>query len=468
MMNRLDSPLENLPSVAPDLLIEKRAGIWQISDVSARLASVCNATPERLKGRGLDQVFAQSIPSLSPLAEEAANSGQDLVDIKVRLFPDAPALLADIRYSGLAADYSVQRVQISLRPESVASQLDNGFAGLIGRSPAMREVFRKIELYANVDAAVVITGETGSGKELVAKALHEQGRRSQGPFAAINCSAISEQLLESELFGHEKGAFTGAIRSHRGHFEQADGGTLFLDEIGDMPLHIQSKLLRVLEDGRIQPVGSEKVRRVDVRIVAATNVSLEKAVSDGRFRADLYHRLAVLRIHIPPLRERPEDIPLLAEHFLNYFNQHYQKQIERLTPEAMSILTAYLWPGNIRELRNLMERLVIETQAPAIGGRALAEWVRERQTFQPGGLQLVARPANALVPLGQSPAGPPVIDIELVGDSAPDKIDRESLVEAYRRANGNIAAAARLLGIHRATFYRHLQRLGLDRQDLNN
>ncbi len=465
-MNRFDSPQVNLPSVAPDLLVQKRAGTWQISEISTRLAIACEATPDALKGRVLDQVFPQSSPSLSPLAEEAANSAQDLVGIKVRLLPEAPPLLADFRFSGLAGDYSVQRVQISLRSESVASRLESGFAGLIGRSPTMREVFRKIELYADVDAAVVITGETGSGKELVASALHHQGCRRQGPFSAINCSAISEQLLESELFGHEKGAFTGAVRAHRGHFEQADGGTLFLDEVGDMPLHIQSKLLRVLEDGRIQPVGSEKVRRVDVRVVAATNIPLEKAVSDGRFRADLYHRLAVLRIHVPPLRERSEDIPLLAEHFLQQFNRRYRKQIERLTPEAMSILAAYLWPGNIRELRNLLERLVIETQAPAIGGRALAEWVHERQTFQPGGLQLVACPTTALVQVGDRPVDSPVIDIELVGEAPGDPIGPADLKHAYQQADGNITAAARLLGIHRATFYRHLQRLGIGRQDL--
>lgn len=465
-MNNFGFAQTNLPAVAPDLRLRKEAGYWQITEISTRLAAVCSSTPASLKGRLLDQVFPQSTPSLSPLIDEVVSRGQDLTDVKLRLQSDASSLLADFRFSGLDDDYITPLVQISFRSENIVSQLEAGYAGLIGSSPAMREVFRKIKLYAVTDASVVITGETGCGKELVASALHQQSMRRQGPFVAINCSAISEQLLESELFGHEKGAFTGAIRAHRGHFAQADAGTLFLDEIGEMPLHTQSKLLRVLEDGRIQPVGSEQSHKVDVRVVAATNIPPEKAVNDGRFRADLYHRLAVLRIHIPALRERSEDIPLLAEHFLRLFNQRYHKQIERLTPEAMSILSAYLWPGNIRELRNLIERLVIETQAPAIGGRALAEWVRERQSFQPGGLQLAIRPTTALATVIEGQTQPQVIDVDLIADPAVGNIDHAALQQAYHQTDGNIAAASRLLGIHRATFYRHLQRLGLRREDL--
>ncbi len=467
-MKQPGSTLSNLPAVAPDLLLQRTAGRWQIGEISARLAHFGKSTPTALTGRLLDQVFPQSSPSLIALLDEVAASGQDLTGVKVRLGPGADPLLADIHLQGLSEDFMTPLAQITFRSESVASRLENSYAGLIGTSPAMREVFRKIELYADADAAVVVTGETGCGKELVAAALHRQGGRHQGPFAAVNCAAISEQLLESELFGHEKGAFTGAVRSHRGHFEQASGGTLFLDEVGEMPLHTQSKLLRVLEDGRIQPVGSEQTRQVDVRVVAATNVSLERAVSAGRFRADLYHRLAVLRIHLPALRERSEDIPLLANHFLAQFNRRYQKQITRLTPEAMSILTAYLWPGNVRELRNLLERLVIETEAPAIGGRALAEWVRERQSFQLEGQQLMLRPDDSLVAVSPRSDLEMVIDVELIPEGEPFELDPATLRKAYLEADGNISSAARLLGIHRATFYRHLERCGLTRQDLDS
>lgn len=467
-MKLTDTQTSNLPAVAPDLLLQKTAGFWQVNEVSDRLAISCDSAPSLMKGRLLDRVFNASSPPLSPLLEEVIQTSHDLTDVKVRLFPGQEPLLADLRFSGFADDYSTPYVQVFLRAETVASQIDTTYAGMVGQSPAMREVFRKIDMYAATDASVVITGETGCGKELVAQALHQQGKRKRGPFAAINCSAISEQLLESELFGHEKGAFTGAIRAHRGHFEQADGGTLFLDEIGDMPLQIQSKLLRVLEDGKIQPVGCESPRQVDVRVVAATNVSLETAVSKGRFRSDLYHRLAVLRIQVPSLRERSEDIPLLAGFFLQEFNRRYDKQIERLTPEAMSILSAYLWPGNIRELRNLLERLVIETQAPAIGGRALAEWVRERQAFQPGGLQLARRETTAMVPFSDKHKQVSVIDAELVTETQTGDLTEEVLREAYSRAGGNISAAARTLGIHRATFYRHLHRFGLNRCDLSD
>ncbi|MCF6179133.1 MAG: sigma-54 dependent transcriptional regulator [Geopsychrobacter sp.] len=464
-MNQLDLSSTHLPAVVPDLLLHKKAGLWQVRQISARLASLCNISQKSLIGRLLSRLFPHSSPPLEPLLDEVANSEQHLNGVKLRLGPDGDSFLADLHFAGRDQSYSPQ-VQISLRAESLASQLETGYAGLIGTSPAMREVFRKIELYADTEATVVITGETGCGKELVASALHRQSGRSQGPFAAINCSAISEQLLESELFGHDKGAFTGAIRAHRGHFEQADGGTLFLDEVGDMPLVTQGKLLRVLEDGQIQPVGSERSRKVEVRVVAATNVPLEQAVSDGRFRADLYHRLAVLRIHLPALRDRGEDIALLVEHFLQQFNRRYQKQIARFTPEAMSILRAYLWPGNIRELRNLVERLVIETQAAAIGGRALAEWVRERQAFQPGGLQLTPLSTRAPLSPGEDSTDSSVIDIELLSAS-PARIDRAALQSAFQRADGNLSAAARLLGIHRATFYRHLERLDLKRSDLS-
>ncbi len=465
-MKQLEVFPTNLPAVIPDLLLMKTSGYWQIRDISTRLALHCQSLPASLKGRFLDQLFAESSPLLSPLLDEVVHSGHDLNGLKIKLFPDAAYFMADIRFNGLSDDYASPVVQIFLRAESLASQLDIGFAGLIGKSPVMREVFRKIELYADTEATVVITGESGCGKELVASALHQRSGRQQGPYAAINCSAISEQLLESELFGHEKGAFTGAVRAHRGHFELADDGTLFLDEIGDMPFHTQSKLLRVLEDGQIQPVGSERSRKVNVRVVAATNIPLEKAVSDGKFRADLYHRLAVLRIHLPALRERSEDIPLLAEHFLEQFNIRYQKQIERLTPEAMSILSAYLWPGNVRELRNLIERLVIETQAPAIGGRALAEWVRERQAFQPDSLLLQSR-STALVPFRDAYVDQSVIDVEMIPEVSAAEIDRDRLQNAFRQADGNIAAAARLLGVHRATYYRYMKRLGLSREDLS-
>ncbi len=471
-MNQSLNNTEYLPAVAPDLVLVRWGhGEWQIKSVSDRLAQWLGVDAGGTRGRSPVALFPDAVPSITSLVSEVLDQGQDLADVKLRLFPDQPEFLADIQFAGLTEDYLGQLVRISLRRESVASRQDVGFRNMIGASPAMHEVFRKIRLYAASDAAVIITGETGAGKELVAQALHEESPRHDKPFAALNCAAISEQLLESELFGHERGAFTGAVREHRGYFERADGGTLFLDEIGDMPLHTQTKLLRVLEDGRVQRVGGEKSRQVDVRFVGATNVPLEQAVAEKKFRADLYHRLAVLRIHLPPLRERPEDIPLLADMFLQQFNARYNKGVKRLTSEAIRLLQSYLWPGNVRELRNVIERVVVEAETEAIGARAFSEWIRERQQFAAGGQTppVSENPKQLPVVLPYSSAGDtPPLQSSAAQQQQSGKVElsEEVIREAYRQAGGNISAAARQLGVHRATLYRHLQRLNLQRDDL--
>ncbi len=456
---------EYLPAVSPDLLLlRKGQADWQLHAVSERLAGWLDLPQQAIKGRSPNAIFAEAVPSLASLADEVLEQGADLADVKIRLHPDLAEFLADVQFAGLTEDYQGQLVQISLR---------TGFRNLVGSSPAMREVFRKIALYGASDASVVITGETGAGKELVAEALHAESERHDRAFAALNCTAISEQLLESELFGHERGAFTGAVREHRGYFERADGGTLFLDEIGDMPMHIQSKLLRVLEDGQVQRVGGEKSRRVDVRVIGATNVPLEQAVSEKRFRADLYHRLAVLRIHLPPLRDRREDIPLLAEQFLQHFNAKYNKGVQRLTAEAIRLLQSYLWPGNVRELRNVLERIVVENETELIGARAFTEWIQERQQFAvaPADAENHGKNLPVVLPYHDRPQEGSFLDADLVpgprrqGQSI--DLDAATIREAYQAAGGNLSATARRLGVHRATLYRHLQRLNLSRNDLS-
>jgi len=470
-LNQLSNP--SLPVVAPDLvLLKSGAGTWQVQTLSSRLAAWCDVETEHSRGRSLSALFPGAVPSLTDLANDVLDSGRDQVDVKVQPVRDKPALLADIQFAGLTDDYTGQLVKISFRQESVASLQETRFHDLIGGSSGMREVFRKVRLYAVSDAAVIITGETGSGKELVARALHAESERSRQPYAALNCTAISEQLLESELFGHERGAFTGAVREHRGYFERTDGGTLFLDEIGDMPLHTQGKLLRVLEDGQVQRVGSEQSRQVDVRVVGATNVPLEQAVAERRFREDLYHRLAVLRIHLPPLRERVEDIPLLADYFLNQFNAKYHKSVHCLTAEAVRLLQAYLWPGNVRELRNVLERVIVETEAEAISAKAFSEWVRERQQFaQNSRSGVLSRSADDLPIALAAPSADAVLDVKPLTSQrvAGQRIDlsEDDIRNAYQEARGNLSAAARALGVHRATLYRHLQRLKLDRDALD-
>ncbi|MFN3472118.1 MAG: sigma-54 interaction domain-containing protein, partial [Aquificaceae bacterium] len=230
--------------------------------------------------------------------------------------------------------------------------------GIVGKSLAIRKLLELIERVAQTDVNVLITGESGTGKSLVAKAIHFMSKRKEKPFITINCSAIPETLLEAELFGYEKGSFTGAYTSKKGKFELANGGTIFLDEIGDMPLALQPKILRVIQDKEIERLGSEKTIKVDVRIISATNKDLRELVSQGHFREDLYYRLNVLPIHIPPLRERKEDIPILVDHFLEAFNQRYNKKV-RFHPKVIEIFMEYPWYGNVRELENVVERLVI-------------------------------------------------------------------------------------------------------------
>lgn len=247
---------------------------------------------------------------------------------------------------------------------------------LIGESPAMLDIFKKIKTLASANTKVLITGETGTGKELVAKALHYHSDRVGKPYIKLNCAAIPPDLLESELFGHKKGSFTGAWQDKHGKFKAADNGTLFLDEIGDLEVHLQAKLLRVLEEGEFEMLGSTESIRVDCRIISATNRDLEKLIRQGKFRADLYHRLNVVNIHIPPLRERREDISLLAKYFLVIFNDTYNKKIYDFSDGALQTLASKDWPGNIRELRNVVEKTVIYTSASQIDEEDLLKALR--------------------------------------------------------------------------------------------
>ena len=232
-------------------------------------------------------------------------------------------------------------------------------SGLVGSTPQMKQIFHMIEDVAPSTASILILGETGTGKELVANAVHCQSDRACMPFVALHCAALSEGVLESELFGHEKGAFTGAVQARKGRFEIADGGTLFLDEVGEMSLKVQVKLLRVLEKGEFERVGGEKTLKVDVRLITATNRNLEKEVSEGRFREDLFYRLNVIAIHVPSLRERRDDIPILSNFFVIKYTKKYKKEIKGFAPEAMEALCAYHWPGNVRELENVVERAIV-------------------------------------------------------------------------------------------------------------
>ncbi len=311
---------------------------------------------------------------------------------------------------------------------------------IVGSSPKTAQVLAACEKVGPTDSTVLLAGETGTGKELLARFLHDQSPRQEGPFVTVNCAAVPETLLESELFGHEKGAFTGAHRRKRGRFELADGGTLFLDEIGEIPLALQSKLLRVLEARTFERLGSNDPVSVDVRIVAATNRDLPASVKEGAFREDLYYRLAVVPIHVPPLRERPEDVADLVEHFLDEFRRTVGKNVTGFTAEALAALKAYAWPGNIRELKNLVERVVVLAE----GGKA--------------GLESL--PAHLMEGAGIASGPAPSWDGRPLAEIVCD-VERVCIEKALERAGGKKIEAARLLGISRPTLDKKLKAFGL-------
>ena len=310
----------------------------------------------------------------------------------------------------------------------------HNFEEIVGASPALREVLKQVEVVAPTESTVLILGETGTGKELIARAIHTISSRSRRAFVKLNCAAIPSGLLESELFGHEKGAFTGAVTQRIGRFELADGGTLFLDEVGDIPLDLQSKLLRVLQEQEFERLGSTRTQRVDVRLVAATNRNLKQMVRDKQFREDLYFRLNVFPMCIPPLRERAGDIPLLVRHYVDKYARRMNKRVESIPEETMAALCCYFWPGNIRELQNLIERAVIMTP-----GNVLQIQTNELQQSSP---------------------------ISSTRTGTLEDVERHRILQALQEAGaviGGPQGAAARLGLKRTTLLSKMQRLGISR-----
>jgi transcriptional regulator with GAF, ATPase, and Fis domain len=329
--------------------------------------------------------------------------------------------------------------------------------GIIGNSPVLREVYKILEKVAPTDSTVLVTGESGTGKELLVRALHKNSRRREKPFVPINCGAIPKELLESELFGHEKGAFTHAIRSRPGRFELADGGTIFLDEIGDMDLSLQVKILRALQEKEIERVGGTATKKVDVRVVAATNRDLEVEVAAGRFREDLFYRLNVIPLHLPPLRERGEDILVLAEYFLRGFCVEKDRPLMQVAPKAKAMLVGYSWPGNVRELENFMERLSILCEGQQVQPEDLPEKI-QRNAGMP------EQEAARQIILSAGFTWPELKDMREKGlwlKEFLDEIEERLLTEALKEAGGVKNQAAELLGIKRTTLIEKLKKRNL-------
>ncbi|HEX3479647.1 MAG TPA: sigma-54 dependent transcriptional regulator [Kofleriaceae bacterium] len=345
-----------------------------------------------------------------------------------------------------------------------------GRFGLVGQSQEIQNIFAVIEKVADTPSTVLITGESGTGKELVAKALHENSIRKTGPFIKINCAAIPKTLMESELFGYEKGAFTGATSSKPGRFELADGGTLFLDEIGEIPVEMQVKLLRAIQESEFERVGGLKTIKVDVRLVTATNRDLEQEIARGNFRDDLYYRLNVVPLQIPPLRKRAGDIPLLVSHIIKKFNERLRKTISGVADDALGALEAHSWPGNIRELENVLERTILFTK----GDRIERADLQLAGASEPAHAHAPAAPVSAMTsgpialpddddddPVGGEHAGSPSGSLKDIVRAETSRVERELIVKALDETGGNVTQAARLLKISRKSLQMKMKEFGL-------
>jgi two-component system response regulator PilR (NtrC family) len=395
------------------------------------------------------------MPDLSgvEVLRAAKRADQDVIGIMITAFASTESAVEALRlgaYDYLSKPFDVEELKIvvrnalerrQLRQENAllkrVLQTNHQFSNLIGRSEAMRAVFRLIETVAPTNSTILITGESGTGKELVARAIHFNSLRKDRPFVAVNCAALPETLLESELFGHVKGAFTDATTNKKGLLEVADKGTAFLDEIADMTPLMQVKLLRVLQERRFRRLGGTDEIAADIRIIAATNRDLGRLVAEGKFREDLYYRINVIPVHLPPLRERPEDIPLLAEHFVAKFSRQMDKPITGLSRAALRLLQAYHWPGNVRELENAIERAVALERGSTIAAESL---------------QL-----GALAPVRVEPLPESGFDLE----RHVQEIEREYIQEALRRAGGVKVKAADLLGMSFRSFRYYMKKYNL-------
>ncbi|MDR1044066.1 MAG: sigma 54-interacting transcriptional regulator [Candidatus Adiutrix sp.] len=375
--------------------------------------------PETIGALSADRLFADSVP----------------LDEDLRLLSILASLIAQA--AKLRRDLAAERESILAENRRLKEALEAGPKTpiMIGASGGLREVYSLIAQVAPTNLAVLICGESGTGKELAAETIHLSSRRAGRPFVTVNCAALPENLVESELFGHERGAFTGATQRHKGRFEAADGGTLFLDEVGELPLPAQVKLLRVLQEKEFERVGGAQTLRVDVRLVAATNRDLEQMVAEGRFREDLFYRLNVFALTMPPLRERLEDLPALAEHFLSYWGQEIDKRMIGLSPEALAALRAWSWPGNVREFSNVLARAVILSEDGLVHCRHLP-------MGDQGGVEGDCRPATL--------------------PEALDELESRMIRDALTRQQGNMSRAAASLGISERVMGLRMKKFGLD------
>ncbi|MCO6459017.1 MAG: sigma-54-dependent Fis family transcriptional regulator [Pirellulaceae bacterium] len=442
------------------LIVDDQRSMCELLETALRLrgfAVAWRTDPEQalvaLRGEDFDVVLSdQQMPGMSgtELCQRVVANRPDIPFVVMTAFGSLEAAVAAIRAG--AYDFVTKPIEMDLlaivlnravkhrglqdqvRRLSEAVRRAGRFDEILGNSPVMQELFEQLSRIAPSEAAVLITGESGTGKELVARSIHARSRRAAGPFVAVNCAAIPETLVESELFGHARGAFTDARQERKGLLLEAAGGTLLLDEIGELPVAVQPKLLRALEEGVIRPVGGNDEVRFDVRLLAATNRDLETAIEEQRFRQDLYFRINVIQVDLPPLRSRGTDVLLLAQHFAEKFARRADKQVQGLTEQASERLLSYSWPGNVRELRNVMERAVALTRFDRLGVDDLPDKIRDYRAAQ---VFIGGDDPSELVPL--------------------EEIEARYIQHVLRAVGGNKTLAARILGLDRRTLYRKLR-----------
>ena len=448
LQDRLETPGENhavgsLPdAVLMDLRMEGMDGITTLREI---------------------KILTPDLPVLIMTAYSSLETAVEALRLGAYDYLTKPLDVDELK---LTLERAVEHAQLKLENKELRAALDGTASDFLGSSAPMRELKEMINTVAPTEATVLIEGESGSGKELVARALHKASLRSDKPLVLLNCAALSDNLLESELFGHERGSFTGADKMREGRFMQADGATLFLDEIGEIPLALQPKLLRALQQGEIQRVGSDKIIHIDTRVIAATNRDLQEEIKAGRFREDLYFRLNVISLKVPPLRARKEDIPLLSMHFLKQFSIKNRKHISGFKPEALKALNAYNWPGNVRELENSIERAVILSTGSQIELSALPVVVKEHGA-NCGNRQNHAGNHGSPTPDHGTAGAEPGNNVNVangangLGGISLEELERRAMQATLEQTGGNRSESARILGITRATLLKKMKLYGL-------
>jgi DNA-binding NtrC family response regulator len=449
---RIIGGMSDGPAAKANILIvdDEREHAQVMCEAIQRVGHKCDVTyslPEaraKLERKRYDVV-------VTDLVMDGRRDGLEVLHEAQKLDPPPPVILVtlsegaydyiekplDLEYFRAQVNRAAERAALAKENQALQAQIleGSGFEGIVGKSAAIQRVVQTARQVAQSDIPVLIMGESGTGKELVARAIHNNSRRRRSRLMPLNCAGLSESILEDELFGHVKGAFTGAQTDREGRFEAADGGTLFLDEIGDMPAAMQAKLLRVLENGEVVRLGSNDPIRVDVRLISATNRNLEQMVADKQFREDLFFRIKGVSITIPPLRERREDIPLLIHYFMQSAAERYNKPLDGITPEAQQKLMSYGWPGNVRELKNVIENMIVLSPSPKIGVESLPPEIRPSAAGAKG--------TSSLVGLTM------------------EEIEREAIAQTLKSTEGNREQAAKLLGMGERTLYRKIKEYGL-------